>query len=664
MEVFPTTSIGQTLIRAMSLLGVLLCLYPAVSGVADITMTSRFPYYPDTDRRYPNFQDQDFTWLYCYYTGTLLRPSDNYWFKLELDTGSGRRFALGRNTGGGSSPPHRRVRIWPYDRNDNPTHLTNAYSCLGRQNGVSDKVITFKMREDADVRPRLFSRTVNVGDAVTLEMVRNPASNRTGALEWRKDGVVLQGQTALTLNINNVQSSDEGIYECYYDGAYSDRKQGIVRLIVRACAENKYGSDCSNDCPDCYNGGVCHDQTGECVCPPGFNGTYCGTACASGRFGKTCRFSCSGGCQGQLMTVPDPVGCTCPPGLTGMTCQDACPDGTYGASCTQNCHCLSGNSACHKETGACAGGCAAGWEGDSCQIMCPIAGYVSFNGVCYKDFADPKTYDEARQTCAADGGLLAMPKNSAINTFIGGGADEVRTDTVNEAQWVFADGQTLASSGYSNWYTGEPNNANGGEHCAETNFRTSGEWNDAPCSLPRGFICQIILDCSVLFPGLLPASNFGRYQNQCFWFSTRSDRRLNYRAARQVCGSHSGTLAMIKDAGVQTFVTENIKRISGRLALRTYWMGLDDLNRERRFVWNDGTPLGSYRKFRSRANHKRRDCGALWRTNRLSRWVVLTCWNRLPYICQMGRILVDSFTMYDVIFYVSVVAMGNKSKKA
>ncbi|XP_019614346.1 PREDICTED: angiopoietin-1 receptor-like [Branchiostoma belcheri] len=224
------------------------------------------------------------------------------------------------------------------------------------------------MREDADVRPRLFSRTVNVGDAVTLEMVRNPASNRTGALEWRKDGVVLQGQTALTLSINNVQSSDEGIYECYYDGAYSDRKQGIMRLIVRACTDNKYGSDCSNDCPDCYNGGVCHDQTGECVCPPGFSGTYCGTACASGRFGKTCRFSCSGGCQGQLMTVPDPVGCTCPPGLTGMTCQDACPDGTYGASCTQNCHCLSGNSACHKETGACTGGCAAGWEGDSCQI--------------------------------------------------------------------------------------------------------------------------------------------------------------------------------------------------------------------------------------------------------------------------------------------------------
>ncbi|CAH1233049.1 TIE1 [Branchiostoma lanceolatum] len=227
------------------------------------------------------------------------------------------------------------------------------------------------MREEADVKPRQFSRTVNVGDPVTLEMVRNPDSNWTGDLEWKKDGVALQGETSLTLNINSVQYSDQGIYECYYRGAYSDRKQGITRLIVRACAENKYEPPgCSSDCPVCYNGGVCHDQTGECVCPPGFMGTNCRTACPSGLFGKTCSFSCSGGCQGQLMTVPDPVGCTCPPGLTGMTCQDACHEGSYGASCTQTCHCQSGPSACNRETGACTGGCAAGWEGNSCQIEC------------------------------------------------------------------------------------------------------------------------------------------------------------------------------------------------------------------------------------------------------------------------------------------------------
>ncbi|XP_078574491.1 receptor-type tyrosine-protein phosphatase S-like isoform X2 [Branchiostoma floridae x Branchiostoma japonicum] len=356
MEVIHTTSLQS--FRVISLLGLLLCLSPAVTGVADVTITSKFPYYNQTE----------YTWLYCY-TGTIIKQR-GYQFGLELNTGSGQAFTKARNT---YSKPLR-VRVWPYDtrNNDAPVHITNAISCIGRQNGVSDKVITFKMREDADVKPKLFSRTVNMGDPVTLEMVRNPASTRTGDLEWRKDGAVLQGETSLTLTIGSVQESDEGIYECFYRGAYSDRKQGIMRLIVRACTGNKYGSSCSSYCPVCYNGGVCHDQTGECVCPPGFMGTLCENACPSGRFGKTCSRSCSGGCHGQLMTVPDPVGCTCPPGLTGMTCEDACPEGMYGASCTQTCHCRSGPSDCNRETGACTGGCAAGWEGNSCQIMPPM----------------------------------------------------------------------------------------------------------------------------------------------------------------------------------------------------------------------------------------------------------------------------------------------------
>ncbi|XP_078693750.1 zonadhesin-like [Branchiostoma floridae x Branchiostoma belcheri] len=126
---------------------------------------------------------------------------------------------------------------------------------------------------------------------------------------------------------------------------------------------------------------------------------------------------------------------------------------------------------------------------------CPIAGYVRFNGVCYKDFPELKTYDSARQTCAADGGLLAMPKNSAINTFIHNLTEAgLRwiglTDT--EGQWVFADGQTLESTGYTNWYPDEPNNVNGGEHCAVTNFRSTDEWNDEQCRFPMGFICQLV----------------------------------------------------------------------------------------------------------------------------------------------------------------------------
>ncbi|XP_019644113.1 PREDICTED: lactadherin-like [Branchiostoma belcheri] len=53
-----------------------------------------------------------------------------------------------------------------------------------------------------------------------------------------------------------------------------------------------------------------------------------------------------------------------------------------------------------------------------CIDMCPIPGYVSFNRVCYKAFNEYKNYVWARQRCAEDGALLAMPRDSATSAFI------------------------------------------------------------------------------------------------------------------------------------------------------------------------------------------------------------------------------------------------------
>ncbi|XP_078573406.1 uncharacterized protein LOC144860153 [Branchiostoma floridae x Branchiostoma japonicum] len=126
---------------------------------------------------------------------------------------------------------------------------------------------------------------------------------------------------------------------------------------------------------------------------------------------------------------------------------------------------------------------------------CPISGYVSFNGGCYKDFPEQKTYNQARQRCAEDGGQLAMPKDSATNTFISDlrNEDGFRwlglTDVSSEGQWVFEDGKTLGSTGYSNWRPGEPNNVASAEDCVV--FGTHARWNDLRCDESVGFICQI-----------------------------------------------------------------------------------------------------------------------------------------------------------------------------
>ncbi|XP_078700188.1 uncharacterized protein LOC144926973 isoform X2 [Branchiostoma floridae x Branchiostoma belcheri] len=125
---------------------------------------------------------------------------------------------------------------------------------------------------------------------------------------------------------------------------------------------------------------------------------------------------------------------------------------------------------------------------------CPIPGYIPLNGACYKKFAEPKTYAEARERCAADGGLIAMPRDRATNRFITnlhpGFMSWIGLTNINsEGQWVFEDGQTLESSDYSNWFHTEPNDAGGNEDCAQV--RTRGFWNDVRCSTTIGFTCQI-----------------------------------------------------------------------------------------------------------------------------------------------------------------------------
>ncbi|XP_035659393.1 ficolin-2-like, partial [Branchiostoma floridae] len=105
---------------------------------------------------------------------------------------------------------------------------------------------------------------------------------------------------------------------------------------------------------------------------------------------------------------------------------------------------------------------------------CPKPGYSRFNGVCYKHFAGGETYFQARETCASDGGLLAMPRDSATNDFIVGLGNGIHwiglNDIDTEGRWVFEDGQTLESTGF--WGIGEPNNVNNEEDCAAIGYRS------------------------------------------------------------------------------------------------------------------------------------------------------------------------------------------------
>jgi len=48
-----------------------------------------------------------------------------------------------------------------------------------------------------------------------------------------------------------------------------------------------------------------------------------------------------------------------------------CDDGFFGSSCESECHCEK-EEVCAKDSGACPGFCAAGWNGTACQTGASI----------------------------------------------------------------------------------------------------------------------------------------------------------------------------------------------------------------------------------------------------------------------------------------------------
>ncbi|XP_078585649.1 tyrosine-protein kinase receptor Tie-1-like [Branchiostoma floridae x Branchiostoma japonicum] len=260
-----------------------------------------------------------------------------------------------------------------------------VFTCSGTDSsGQEVSVSTAKTLSSAVFLSTQFTVTASIGDSVRLHMTLSEAEvGRSQVnIRWQHDGSLIviklnRGNVAQRIEIaetfDNVVAEDAGIYECFTsETTRREGNQGIVRLIVRGCPKNKWGQNCEGDCPACYNGGQCDHNTGECTCAPGFMGDNCEIGCGGNRFGRDCSFQCDaasgddGACAGRVFCVPDPQGCSCATGFTGIDCTEACSPGSFGAGCAQQCHC-NDNEPCDPYSGACAQGCAEGWEGPSCQ---------------------------------------------------------------------------------------------------------------------------------------------------------------------------------------------------------------------------------------------------------------------------------------------------------
>ncbi|CAH1263510.1 CSMD3 [Branchiostoma lanceolatum] len=150
-------------------------------------------------------------------------------------------------------------------------------------------------------------------------------------------------------------------------------------------------------------------------------------------------------------------------------------------------------------------------EQKSSSTTCATSGYTSFNGICYKAYSRNKSYNQARQVCAADGGFLAMPKDAASNDYInqlcGGDCWIGLNEQSVEDRWQWEDGSILSAAGFSNWARRARNHHAGGRSGSGSNsgsgsgnkddnkdcalLKQSGpKWEEHDCGHGHHFVCQ------------------------------------------------------------------------------------------------------------------------------------------------------------------------------
>ncbi|XP_062353306.1 tyrosine-protein kinase receptor Tie-1 isoform X2 [Cinclus cinclus] len=247
--------------------------------------------------------------------------------------------------------------------------LVGILYCLGSTPTEQAQVVYVHNSHNAHLFPVKATQSVNVAEAATFS-ARILKRKETDVM-WKRNGTYYQttdrGEVRddhVVLTLPNVSVSENGVYSATFMGD-SPLWSAFYRLIVRTCPAKKWGPSCEKDCPDCLNGGICHDHVGECICPPGFMGTRCERACQEGQFGRNCQETCqrAQGCRGLSFCLLDPYGCSCASGWSGSRCDQACPSGFYGPDCALECTCQNGGS-CNRFSGCV---CPAGWHGQHCE---------------------------------------------------------------------------------------------------------------------------------------------------------------------------------------------------------------------------------------------------------------------------------------------------------
>ncbi|XP_054145811.1 angiopoietin-1 receptor isoform X2 [Melozone crissalis] len=323
--------------------------------------------------------------------------------------------------------------VW---KREQASETIGAYYCEGKLKDEVTRIHTMKMPLGASFHPVALTVTANKGEHVNISFIRM-ASKEEDAVIYKNGSFIhsvprheVPGE--LEVSYPQVQPQDAGVYSARYIGG-NLFTSAYTRLIVRRCEAEKWGPSCSFHCPSCTNNGICHEDTGECICPPGFMGKTCEKACGANTFGKTCEETCKEnyGCRNFMFCLPDPYGCSCATGWMGLECDKECKPGFYGSDCKLKCNCHN-RGTCDRFKGCV---CSFGWHGSQCEKK--GSADLSPQIVNLLDPVELNSGVEFKPFCIATG--MPLPKSEEFKLLKQDGTvlrpDEISTSNHSEAMF-------------------------------------------------------------------------------------------------------------------------------------------------------------------------------------------------------------------------------------
>lgn len=143
-------------------------------------------------------------------------------------------------------------------------------------------------------------------------------------------------------------------------------------------------------------------------------------------------------------------------------------------------------------------GCGEGLEEPAVKLEAAELGQtqhaVNFNGHDYLFVTTPVNWLQAQALCGRQGYRLVTIDDDNEEAFL----DEQEASRGLNDWWIGYNDRASegtftwegGSSGYTNWYPGEPNDAGGDEDCVGDRLRGNDGWNDYPCNNTYPFICE------------------------------------------------------------------------------------------------------------------------------------------------------------------------------